>query len=320
MAHPVLLRRSFNCSALVLIALAAYFQASGANRLLAASLASSPEPVSPTRRSVAARVESHASSAAILARNVFDSITGPLRRPEVGNIPPLSGHDVDPLLAPTCDAQSVVIISESPDPRWSVAALRSADQPRVELHRIGDDMAGQRVEFIGYNPLQRSPAVWLSSAGNLCQALLFSQLTAPTTNTVESGAPGSGVARTTAETSVPRTIAAKIRKLSDTEYVIERSALEQIMDSQSELMRSVRIVPETKDGQVRGVRVFGIRPGSLPTLLGLQNADLLLSINGFDIASPESALQSYAQLARATALDVRLERHGAPVALWIRIQ
>jgi general secretion pathway protein C len=54
--------------------------------------------------------------------------------------------------------------------------------------------------------------------------------------------------------------------------------------------------------------------------LGLQNADVLLSINGFDMASPDSALQAYAQLPRATSLDVRLERRGTPVSLQIRIQ
>jgi len=71
---------------------------------------------------------------------------------------------------------------------------------------------------------------------------------------------------------------------------------------------------------VRGVRLFGVHAGSLLTLLGVQNGDLLQSLNGFDLASPESALQAYAQLPRTTALDVRLERHDAPVALSIRIE
>jgi general secretion pathway protein C len=234
------------------------------------------------------------------------------------SMPPLARHDVDPMFAPACSTPRVVSVSEASDPRWSIAALRATDDARTELHRVGDQVLGQRIEFIGFNPIERSPAVWLSSPDKLCQALLFQRGTAKAN--AESAGVQSAASPAASSPGVPSTIASKIRKLSDTEYEIERSAIDQIFDNQLELTRNVRIVPETRDGKVIGVRLFGIRPGSLPALLGLQNADLLESINGYSMANPEDALQAYSQLRRVSALDVRLQRRGVSVAILIHIR
>lgn len=263
-------------------------------------------------------LRAHANAAAILARNAFDSISGPFRRSISPSIPPLARHDVDPLFAPACSAPRLVIVSESPDPSWSVAAFRVTDSAQAEVHRIGERVMGQRIEFIGFNPVERSPAVWLSSPGKLCQALLFASRS-PTTD-ADSELRRSTESLAVVANAAPNTIASKIRQLSDNEYEIDRSAVLQIMSDGVELTRSLRVVPETRDGKTVGVRVFGIRAGSLPALLGLQNADLLESVNDFSMATPEGALQAYAQLSRASTLDVRLERRGAPLALLIHIR
>jgi len=314
------IQRALSRSALGAIALCAYFQAQGLTHLLAGTLPSSIEAQATQRvqATQTAPLQAHASAAAILARNAFDSITGPLRRSSVGSMPPLARHDVDPLFAPACSKPRVVIVSEASDPRWSLAAFRATDDARPELHRIGEQVMGQRIEFIGFNPVERSPAVWLSSPENLCQALLFPHGTAATkadTGTVQSADSAAAGA-----SGVPSTIASKIRKLGATEYEIDRSAIDQIIESQLELTRNVRLVPEAKDGKVIGIRVFGIRPGSLFALLGLQNSDLLESINGYSMANPEDALQAYTQLRRASALDVRLQRRGVSTALVIHIR
>src|SRR5690606_34010497 len=66
-------------------------------------------------------------------------------------------------------------------------------------------------------------------------------------------------------------IKSKIKKLSDTEFEIDRSAVEKILEDQAQLMRSARIVPEQKDGKTIGVRLFGVRPDTLLGTLGLKN-------------------------------------------------
>ena len=100
---------------------------------------------------------------------------------------------------------------------------------------------------------------------------------------------------------VPAEIADKIQKISETEFQVDRSVVDKILENQAQLMRSARIVPEQKDGKIVGIRLFGIRPDTLLGTLGLQNGDRLEQINGFDMASPEKALEAYARLRTARA-------------------
>ena len=83
--------------------------------------------------------------------------------------------------------------------------------------------------------------------------------------------------------------------------------------------RSLRFVPDRKDGKLVGLRLFGIRPGSLLSTLGLQNGDRLESINGLEIASPEKALEAYARLSTAKRLSVRVVRLGKPLQIDLNI-
>ena len=96
--------------------------------------------------------------------------------------------------------------------------------------------------------------------------------------------------------------------------------IDNVLENQAQLMRSARIVPEQKDGKTVGIRLFGIRPDTLLGTLGLQNGDRLEKINGYDMASPEKALEAYARLRTAPSLSVQLTRRGAPVTLEIQIK
>jgi general secretion pathway protein C len=192
------------------------------------------------------------------------------------------------------------------------------------MRRVGDDVAGKKVEFIGFNPSENSPSVWLSTGAALCQVLLFRDQTpvpaapaapAATPEPAQTAPPsGRGAA------PVPPDIASKIQKLSDTEFQIDRAVVDSILERQAELMKSARIVPEQKDGKVLGIRLFGIRPDTLLGTLGLQNGDRLESINGFNMGSPEKALEAYARLRTASSLNVKVNRKGAPVSIDYKIK
>ena len=73
-------------------------------------------------------------------------------------------------------------------------------------------------------------------------------------------------------------------------------------------MRQARIVPEKENGKVVGIRLFGVKPDTLLGTLGMENGDRLEKINGFDMASPEKALEAYARLRTADHLTVSVNR------------
>jgi len=319
----LLIKKYFIGVVLAFVALAAYFQASGATQLIGAAFSSPATSAAPVRVAAAPALPPRERPTAdmIISRNPFDSVTGPLNAEPVppGDVPVpgVSAIDnTDPLTAPVCDAPTVFIVTESHDPLWSVAALQAPGEPRPRMHRVGDDVGGKKVEFIGYNPRENTPAVWLSSGTTLCQAMLFkTQPTLPAAPAPAAAAPPPPPPPSGGPNPVPADIASKIQKISDTEFNIDRSVVDKILENQAELMKSARIVPETKDGKVLGIRLFGIRPETLLGTLGLQNGDRLESINGFNMGSPEKALEAYARLRTASQLDVTVNRRGAPVAI-----
>jgi general secretion pathway protein C len=319
---------------LALLALSAYFEATGATELVgAAFIAPAPSGSAALRAGSrvppAAKVETR-SAEAIIERNPFDSVTGPLNAKPIES-PALTPkpeelETKDPLQVPQCEGVSAFIITESHDRLWSVAALQGPGEPRPRMRRVGDDVAGKKVEYIGFNPAENSPSVWLSGTGALCQALLF-RVAPP----AAAGAPAAPAPVASAEPvappspgrgapPVPADIASKIQKISDNEFHVDRAVIDNILEHQAELMKSARIVPEQKDGKVLGIRLFGIRPDTLLGTLGIQNGDRLESINGFNMGSPEKALEAYARLRTASNLNVKVSRRGAPVSIDYRIK
>ena len=331
MAIDALLKRYFLGVVLALVAVAAYFQAAGATQLVgsaigaAASSSGSMVVVPPYKLAVPTREPK--SGQPIIERNPFDSVTGPLNAlppPDPALAAPAGPDLSDPLSSPACDGIQVLIVTESTDPLWSVAALQGPGEPHPRMRRVGDDVGGKKVAFIGFNPKENTPAVWIEGGSALCQAMLFR-----TQPPVAAAAPAAAAAPVPAAPEPPKpggppsldpAIAAKIHKVSDTEFNIDRSVVDQILENQAELMKSARIVPEQKDGKVVGVRMFGIRPDTLLGTLGLQNGDRLETLNGFNMASPEKALEAYARLRTASALNVKVNRRGAPVSIDFHIK
>jgi general secretion pathway protein C len=331
LAIDALLKRYFLGVVLALVAVAAYFQAAGATQLVgsaigAASASGAPPIVSPPYK-LAVPTRPPKSGQAIIERNPFDSVTGPLNAlpPPDPALSPAAGPDTsDPLSSPACEGIQVLIVTESTDPLWSVAALQGPGEPHPRMRRVGDEINSKKVAFIGFNPKENTPAVWIESGSALCQAMLFRTQPPVPAAAPAAAAPAAPAPEPPKTTGGPPAlnpaIAAKIHKVSDTEFNIERSVVDEIMENQAELMKSARIVPEQKDGKVVGVRLFGIRPDTLLGTLGLQNGDRLETLNGFNMASPEKALEAYARLRTASSLNVKVNRRGAPVSIDLHIK
>lgn len=283
-----------------------YFQASGAMQLLGASLLwhdSAPRSSSPTERP---RPYSPKSGQAILDRNPFDSTHRTLGAESPS--PKVLVDAADPLAWPDCEGVQVLIVSESKDPGWSLTTVREPGQERGRLRRVGDAVGGQQVAFIGYNPRQQTPSVWLEGGGVYCQAVLFRPAaraaTPPPAVTPLVGAPDAAVG---------------IQRLSDRELNVDRKVLDRTLEDPTSLMRSVRVVPEKQNGVFVGLRLSGIKRDSVLGAVGLRNGDRLESINGFALSSPQKALEAYARLVTAKRFDVRIQRAGQPVELTLNI-
>jgi hypothetical protein len=102
-----------------------------------------------------------------------------------------------------------------------------------------------------------------------------------------------------------------IRKLAERHYEIKRSTLDLALSNFGLLANSVRVMPDSRAGKPFGFRLFAIKTDGPFAKLGLRNDDVLVSINGHDITTPERVLDAYSKLKEAPHLVLGLvrERH-----------
>jgi general secretion pathway protein C len=317
------IRRGFVVIVCFLIGAAAYFQASGLMSLAEMAIlgdgageASRGPGSALDPRSLAgkpgAKSSRDTSAAAILARNPFDSVTGPLsgerqRPPEV----PSGEGDGDA----ACEGVRVVLISSSEDPSWSFAAIAEGTQ-RPILRRLGDVVAGYSVDAIG------SDRVRFASGVRSCLAVLGERLTSGKPGGSSQGAlPDTGSSRPGGGASLPPEIGSGIRRVGEREIEVDRRVIASVMEKQGEIFKGVRVMPQVDgSGKPTGVRLSGVRAGSLLGALGIQNGDELRSINGLEIADPKSALGAYSRLLKEDNLVVSVLRGGQPMNIDVRIR
>ena len=108
--------------------------------------------------------------------------------------------------------------------------------------------------------------------------------------------------------------------VDDRHYKIERSTVNSALANLNGLAMDARIVPSFKNGQANGFKLFSIKPDSLYSKIGIQNGDVIQSINGFDMNSPDKALEAYTKLRNAASIDLQVERGGQTVSMNYGIQ
>lgn len=321
MATPLhaFLRANFWLVPLPMIAAIALCNASAISQLIGAAVAPSADDLArPPGGALHARAAVPTRSldpTALLKRNPFDSVTGSLlpkaaASSEASEAAPVDDHD--PMHAPVCDGVSVDAIVESSDEDWSFASLAGSDG-KHHLVRRDAELADKKVYYISWN------RVWLTSGGALCQVELMAEKK-KTPAPAPSAAPTMPPVANSRAKALDPDLAKGIQKVSATEWNIDRGVVDRILENQADLMRQARIVPVQENGKVVGIKLNGVRPDALLGVLGMQNGDQLNTINGFEMGSPEKALEAYARLRTADKLQISLVRGGKPVNLDYNIK
>ncbi len=102
-----------------------------------------------------------------------------------------------------------------------------------------------------------------------------------------------------------------ISRLGDGSYEIKRSALDLALANMGALPRFVRVSPDFRDGQSSGFRLSGVR-GPFAKL-GLRSGDVLVSVNGLDISTPDRVLEAYGKLKASSHFSLGFLRGGESI-------
>lgn len=123
------------------------------------------------------------------------------------------------------------------------------------------------------------------------------------------------IAAVPVKSDAPASVAlgAGVKQTGENTYEIPRAEIDKTLSNLNDVAMQARIVPAFKDGQAQGFKLFSIRPDSIYTKIGVQNGDVIKRINGFDLNSPEKALEIYSKLKESSRIDIEVERNGASV-------
>jgi len=266
----------------------------------------------------------------ILQRNIFDHELGDLTRPpeepeEVAEV--VEEEETPTGEVPYCEGSMRLAgtMVHPTQPELSLANI--TDSPGSSLlYRLseGENLVDGR-PIVGIYPFA---VHLLPDDGQRCRLAMFDE-EAPTTATVARRSRSSSDdddddrrrrGRDDEDDDDDNEYAQGITKVSDTQYRVDRSLVDRLLANQAQLMRAARIIPHSEGGRVVGVKLYGIRRNSLFNRLGIQNGDMLRTINGFDMTSPDKALEAYSRLRTADNLSVNVVRRGEAMTLDYNIQ
>ena len=106
-----------------------------------------------------------------------------------------------------------------------------------------------------------------------------------------------------------------VTKVSETDYNIEGSEIDRVLNNLSEVATKARIVPSFKNGKPNGFKLFSIKPGSIYSKIGLRNGDVIQSVNGHEMNSPDKALEIYQKLKDSSSITVDIQRRGRAMTM-----
>jgi general secretion pathway protein C len=111
-----------------------------------------------------------------------------------------------------------------------------------------------------------------------------------------------------------------VRCASPERCKIERAFWNDLRHAPERLMKQARVVPKPpRDGRPQGFKLYGIRRGSLPKAVGLENGDLVRSVNGKALGSLDDTMAILSKLGDEDTFTLELERRGTPLTLTLEV-
>lgn len=102
-----------------------------------------------------------------------------------------------------------------------------------------------------------------------------------------------------------------VKKLGKNKFELRKAALEEQLNDPKKLASQASVVPNyDKNGNSSGVKLVGVRSGSMYKMIGIENGDVVHKINGTKIKNQAHAFELLQSMRGASSATVELERKG----------
>jgi general secretion pathway protein C len=236
----------------------------------------------------------------ILKRNLFNaSLLAPSRPPE-SETPP--EEDLAATKLPLRLLGTAAVIPS--DASW--AAVVDESERRTVIVGVGDQLNQATVKRI-----ERRRLV-LSEGGKL-RELVLDEDDGPAINASPAMPKmarnrGGRARRRAARTPKPKPPPENVTRLDGDHFQVDRDDIDELVENPTNLFSQARILPKYEEGDMVGLQINAIKPGSLFEEIGIQSGDVITKLNGISIDNPQESAKVLTEFSAAESFTVDVER------------
>jgi len=204
----------------------------------------------------------------------------------------------------------------SDHPRSSIASITDLNTRETRVYGVGDQILGATILSVERLRDDRDATgrgfkvVAIVCDGGQKQFLDFEPgdgSAAPPRPVARPGLPEE------AEAGASSNAADGVKKLADNRYDVKKKFIDETLSNLNNIATQARIVPSFKNGVANGFKLFSIQPGSLYSAIGVENGDVIQRINGYEMNSPDKALEVYQKLRESPHISIEIDRNGQTI-------
>ena len=205
---------------------------------------------------------------------------------------------------------------------WSVAQIENGLQRKSYIGYIGDRMW----------PSENSSADLFEILEIEADRVIIRELSNNKRSYLErkeqkggpSASPSTGKSKSSGKSGkrseVTKEITKGIKSSGSNRWEVEQKSIDTVLNNLSVLSQDARVVPDFSGGKQRGFKLFSIKPGSVYSKIGVRNGDILTTVNGYGLDSPDKILEVYGKLKDSSQITVEILRRGKPLSLEYSIR
>jgi type II secretion system protein C len=274
----------------VLFVLCCFLLADAANEVFAALLTPTAEDVARAPAAAERSDRDWADREIILKRNLFNAS---LLAPAVPDEQP-----VEDLEATRLPLRLLGTAAAKPQ-EFSWAAVEDEDERRTAVVQVGDPIHEAMVQRI-----ERRRIV-LSENGVLRELALEDEPAAPRATPPRRGRVSP--ARQHARARPGPRVSERVQQLADDRFQMEREDVDEMMRNPANLFSQARILPKYEGGEMVGLQINAIKPGSFFEKVGIQSGDVITELNGVAINSPQESARILTEFSEADELKLSVK-------------
>jgi general secretion pathway protein C len=259
-------------------------------------------------------------SQAILERNMFDSQVGSIAWEDRPAVVESSGQEGEeeggfevpavPLTDCSTDLRLLAAIVAD-DPTRSFAVMRRGGTPAKQIV-VGGDLQGTTLLM-----LAPTHAYVREPNGVACRAPLFLSTTPPPP--VAPAPAPVAAAKPRRSKKAPLFNAAELEagvtELGPDRYKVSRDMITRGMADAAGVVRGTHFVPQTGSERNAGVKIQDVAETSALHKLGVRSGDVLRTLNGVNLSTPDGMLGAYALLREQKTVTLSVLRDGRPKSI-----